>query len=204
MSSFSPLLSDLIEAFQALPGVGRKTAQRMTFQLLERHRDRAKHLGEVLLKAANEIRRCEQCRTLSETAICQICANPARNRQKLCIVESPADVAVIEEATGFRGLYYVLMGRLSPLDGIGPAELGLDELAQRLDADQVQEVILATNMTVEGEATAHYIFEICRAKQINVTKIAQGVPMGGELEYLDNFTLSHAFDQRRQINGLGE
>ncbi|MCL5801869.1 MAG: recombination mediator RecR, partial [Gammaproteobacteria bacterium] len=187
------------EAFRCLPGVGPKSAQRMTFHLLERNREGARQLAEALTQAVNNIHHCTLCRTLSETEICRLCANSSRDRALLCVVETPADVLAVERATGYKGLYFVLMGHLSPLDGIGPEQIGLNRLTERLDPVVVREVILATNPTAEGEATAHYISELVRPRGIKVTRIAHGVPLGGELEYVDSGTLSHAFSGRREI-----
>ena len=195
----SPLLAQLIDALRILPGVGAKTAQRMAFHLLERDRDGARRLAQKLVEAVERIGHCRECRTFSETEVCAICASPQRDRSQLCIVESPVDQLAIEQATGYRGLYFVLLGRLSPLDGIGPAELGLDRLAARLAAGEVQEVIVATNPTVEGEATAHLIGQICRDAQVRASRIAHGVPIGGELEFVDRGTLAHAFGGRQAI-----
>lgn len=195
--SDTPLLQQLIEALRCLPGVGVKTAQRMAFQLLERDRQGALHLSDRLREAVDQIGHCQQCRTLTEQPVCRICSSASRNREVMCVVESPADVMAIEHGTDYRGVYYVLMGRLSPLDGIGPAELGLDKLEARLDEGEIKEVILATNSTVEGEVTAHVIGEMARKRDIKTTRLAQGVPAGGELEYLDSSTLSHAFHGRR-------
>ena len=197
--SASPLLSELIEALRCLPGVGPKSAQRMAYHLLQRNRQGALQLAESLNKAADQIGQCQQCRTLTEQEVCSLCSSSTRDRSQLCIVESPADVPNIEQATAYNGLFFVLMGHLSPLDGIGPADIGLDKLAQRLDEGEVKEVILATNPTVEGEATAHYIAELVTARNIKVTRIAHGVPMGGELEYVNGTTLSRAFDARSEI-----
>ncbi|MBA2490156.1 MAG: recombination protein RecR [Gammaproteobacteria bacterium] len=191
------LLQQLIDAFRCLPGVGAKTAQRMAFQLLERNRPGALNLADRLREAVEKIGHCQQCRTLTEQTVCRVCANQSRNREVICVVESPADVMAIEHGTDFRGVYYVLMGRLSPLDGIGPAELGLERLEQRFDGGEIKEVILATISTVEGEVTAHVIGEMARKRNIRTTRLAQGVPVGGELEYLDSSTLSHAFSGRR-------
>jgi recombination protein RecR len=196
--SDTSLLQQLIDSLRCLPGVGAKSAQRMAFQLLERNRQGALHLADRLREAVEKIGHCEQCRTLTEQPVCRICANASRNRELVCVVESPADVMAVEQGTDYRGLYYVLMGRLSPLDGIGPAELGLDHLEARLDAGEIKELILATNSTVEGEVTAHVIGEMARKRDIKTTRPAQGVPMGGELEYLDSSTLSHAFKGRRE------
>lgn len=192
------LLKSLVDALRCLPGVGPKTAQRMAFHLLERDREAALNLSDRLREAVERIGHCRICRTLTENEICRICANPARDRHLLCVVETPADVLAIEQATGYRGLYHVLMGRLSPLDGIGPEELGLDRLEARLDEGEIAEIILATNPTVEGEVTAHYISELAHARGIRTTRIAHGVPLGGELEYIDRGTLSHAFEGRRE------
>ena len=193
------LIGQLIDALRCLPGVGPKSAQRMAFYLLERNRDGARQLAHALSTAVENIRHCASCRTLSETEICRLCANESRDKSLLCIVETPADVLAVERATGYKGLYFVLMGHLSPLDGIGPNDIGIDLLMQRIDANKPQEVILATNPTVEGEATAHYISELLHARGIKVTRIAHGVPFGGELEYVDGGTLSHAFSGRREI-----
>ncbi len=195
----TPLLEQLMEALRCLPGVGPKSAQRMAFHLLERDRQGATQLAEVLKQAVEQIGHCESCRTLSETPVCPICANDQRDRSLLCVVETPADVMVMEAATGFRGLYYVLMGHLSPLDGIGPEELGLPLLAVRLDQGEVREMIIATNPTVEGEATAHYLGEMARKRDIQATRLAHGVPMGSELEFIDSSTLSQAFADRRDL-----
>jgi len=195
----TPLIGQLIEALRCLPGVGPKSAQRMAYHLLERDRDGARQLAAMLNEAVERIGHCEQCRTLSESAVCEVCASPRRDRGQLCVVESPIDVQAILQATDYRGLFFVLMGHLSPLDGIGPDDIGLDQLARRLDAGEVGEVILATNPTVEGEATAHYIAELVKQRDIRVTRIAHGVPMGGELEFIDGSTLQHAFSGRREM-----
>jgi recombination protein RecR len=195
----SPLLNRLMTALRCLPGVGPKSAQRMALHLLERDRDGARRLVEVLQSALDSIGRCRLCRDLSETEICVLCANPRRDRSLLCVIETPADVLAVEQATGFQGVYFVLMGHLSPLDGIGPAELGLETLEARLAEGEIREVILATNPTVEGEATAYYIAELARERGIRATRIAHGVPLGGELEYVDGGTLAHAFAGRRDL-----
>ena len=197
--AYSPLLSRLMEALRCLPSVGPKSAQRMALHLLERDREGARRLAEALQEALTGIGHCRLCRNLSEAKVCALCANPNRDRSLLCVVETPADMLVLEQATGFRGVYFVLMGHLSPLDGIGPVELGLDQLAARLNEGEIREVILATNPTVEGGATAHYIAELARERDIRATRIAQGVPLGGELEYIDSGTLSHAFSGRREL-----
>lgn len=196
--SSSPLLADLIEALRCLPGVGGKSAQRMAFHLLERDRERGLKLAAALEQAMQRIGHCNRCRNFSEDPLCVLCANSSRDRQVLCVVESPVDVAAIEQATGYRGQYFVLMGRLSPLDGLGPEELGLGLLTQRLGEGEIEEMIIATNPTVEGEATAHYLAQLARAGGIRPTRLAHGVPLGGELEFVDRGTLAHAFG-RRQI-----
>ena len=198
--SGSPLLNELIEALRCLPGVGGKSAQRMAFHLLERERERGLKLSRVLEQAMQKIGHCSRCRNFSETPICAICASSSRDRQLLCVVESPTDLAAIEQATGYRGQYFVLMGRLSPLDGLGPEELGLGLLSERLAEGDVEELILATNPTVEGEATAHYLAQLARAAGIRPTRLAHGVPLGGELEYVDRGTLAHAFGSRQSVD----
>lgn len=197
--AYNSLIGQLIDALRCLPGVGPKSAQRMAFYLLERNREGARQLADALITAVDGIRHCTSCRTLSETEICRLCANDTRDRSLLCIVETPADVLAVERATGYKGLYFVLMGHLSPLDGIGPDDIGINLLLQRINAHKPQEVILATNPTVEGEATAHYISELLHARGVKVTRIAHGVPFGGELEYVDGGTLAHAFTGRREI-----
>jgi len=195
MSSHS-LLERLIDALRCLPGVGPKSAQRMALHLLERDREGGVRLAEVMSLAMERIGRCTECRDLTENERCAICSNPARDRRLLCVVESPVDVLALEQATAFRGVYFVLLGRLSPLDGIGPEELGLDHLEQRLELAPPEELIIATNPTVEGEATAYYLQRMARKHGITVSMIAHGVPLGGELEYTDQSTLAHAFGSR--------
>jgi recombination protein RecR len=197
--SSSPLLNELIDALRCLPGVGAKSAQRMALHVLERDRPGAKRLAEKLLAAAERIGNCTRCRTFSETPVCAVCANGARDPHSLCIVETPADQVAIEQATGFRGRYFVLLGRLSPLDGLGPKELGLDLLASRLAEGEVRELIIATNSTVEGEATAHLLGQIAHQAGVRATRLAHGVPLGGELEYVDRGTLAHAFGSRQNL-----
>ncbi|MFZ5656376.1 MAG: recombination mediator RecR [Pseudomonadota bacterium] len=194
------LLEQLIDAFRVLPGVGSKSAQRMAYHVLERERVGGRHLAQVLAEAVERIGHCERCRDFSETPVCGVCASASRDADQLCVVETPADRLAIEQATGYRGLYYVLQGRLSPLDGIGPRELGLDRLGQRLDEGEVRELIIATNPTVEGEATAHYLAQLARQRGVKPSRLAYGVPLGGELEYVDRGTLSHAFGSRTEIN----
>jgi DNA replication and repair protein RecR len=195
----SSLLEQLIDAFRVLPGVGQKTAQRMAYHVLERGRDGGRHLAAVLAEAVDRIGHCRQCRDFSESDLCPICASVSRERSQLCVVESPADRLAIESATGYRGLYFVLQGRLSPLDGIGPRELGLDRLETRLGEGEVRELIIATNATVEGEATAHYLAQLAHRHGVRPSRLAQGLPLGGELEYVDRGTLSHAFGSRSEI-----
>ncbi|MCW8983293.1 MAG: recombination mediator RecR [Gammaproteobacteria bacterium] len=196
---FSPAIDQLIEALRCLPGVGPKSAQRIAFHLLERDRDGATVLADALNRAVEQVGHCDRCRTLAEAGRCKICDDQQRDSKLLCVVESPADLHALEMMSGFQGKYFVLMGRLSPLDGIGPDDIGLDMLAQRLDEGEVKEVILATNPTVEGEATAHYIGEMVRQRNIKVTRLAHGIPMGGELEYFDGTTLAYAFKGRVEV-----
>jgi recombination protein RecR len=193
------LLGQLIQTLCCLPGVGPKSAQRMSFHLLQRDRQGAKILAETLMEALAKIGHCQICQTLTEQSICQICSDPARDQHIVCIVESPADVWIVEQATVFRGHYFVLHGRLSPLDGIGPEELGLDIFEERLKNGNIRELILATNSTVEGEATAFFIGELAKKHGVSATRIAQGVPMGGELEFIDSGTLAHAFHGRKTL-----
>ncbi len=198
--NYSPLVARLIEALRCLPGVGPKSAQRMAFHLLERDRQGAKVLAAAISEAAESVGQCQRCRMLTEADRCQICRSSGRDDGLLCIVETPADVVAVENSAGFNGRYFVLTGHLSPLDGIGPDELGLDQLEKILDDEPIQEVIVATNPTVEGEATAHYIAELCAARSIRASRIAHGVPMGGELEFVDGGTLSRALAGRRAID----
>ena len=193
------LLEQLIDALRVLPGVGQKSAQRMAYHLLERQRDGGRRLADALAQAMERVGHCVRCRDFSETDLCPTCASGARDAQQLCVVESPAARLAIEQATGYRGLYFVLQGRLSPLDGIGPRELGLDRLSERLAEGEVRELIVATNPTVEGEATAHYLAQLARARGVHPSRLAHGVPLGGELEYVDRGTLSHAFGSRSEI-----
>lgn len=193
---FPPRLQQLLYALRRLPGVGPKTAQRMAFHLLERDRDGAQALLSALQEALQGIGRCRECRLFAEEELCPVCADRSRDEGQLCIVESPADVIAIEESAGFRGRYFVLHGRLSPLDGIGPVELGIEALADKLAAGTLREVILATSATVEGEATASYIAALAHRHGLTATRIAHGVPIGGELEYVDGGTLSRALSGR--------
>lgn len=194
--SQSDLLSQLMESLRCLPGVGQKSAQRMAYHLLERNREGGMRLATTLQESLKRIGHCVQCRDFTEQECCAICASASRDASLLCVVETPADRLVIELATGYRGLYFILQGRLSPLDGVGPRELGLDKLAKRLAEGAVAEMIIATNPTVEGEATAHYLAQLARQFEVKPSKLAHGVPIGGELEYVDRGTLAHAFGTR--------
>ena len=198
--SYSPLLVRWIDGLRCMPGVGQKSAQRIAFHLLERDRDGANSLSVALADAVSGIGHCTRCRMFTEHELCSICSASGRNDAQLCVVESPADVMAIEDATGFRGLYFVLMGHLSPLDGIGPDELGMEQLEAWLAQGDVQELIIATNPTVEGDATAHYLAELAARHAVLASRIAHGVPLGGELEYVDGGTLSHAFFGRRAVD----
>ena len=199
MSLYSPRLNRLIDALRRLPGVGPKSAQRMAFHLLDRDRDAAAQLGAAIGDALDGIGRCPSCRMFSEDASCRYCSDARTQSGQLCVVEGPADLVAIEQGTSYRGRYFVLMGRLSPLDGIGPDELGLPRLAELLDAGAIEEMIIATNPTVEGEATAYYLAEMAKSRGLRVTRIAHGVPMGGELEYVDGGTLTHALSGRQPL-----
>ncbi|MEM5535330.1 recombination mediator RecR [Neptuniibacter pectenicola] len=197
--SFSPLIQQLITALRCLPSVGPKSAQRMAFHLLERDSEGALALSEILQKAVAEVGHCRQCRTLSEHELCEICKSESRDRSILCVLESPVDVLAIEQTGGYNGLYFVLSGHLSPIDGIGPEDLGIDKLLDYIHATEINEIILATNPTVEGEATAHFIAAQVKELGIKVTRIAHGVPVGGELEFVDGGTLAHAMAGRRSL-----
>jgi recombination protein RecR len=196
---FSPALQNLIEALRCLPGVGPKSAQRMTLHLLERDREGATALSGALLEAVERVDHCSRCRNFTELEVCEICADPRRDAALICVVETPADVLAIEESGGFKGIYFVLMGHLSPIDGIGPVEIGLDKFHQRVKEEGIAEVILATNPTVEGEATAYYLTDMLQSEGVRVSRIAHGVPLGGELEYVDGSTLAHALSGRRPV-----
>jgi recombination protein RecR len=197
---YPPLLTSLIDALRILPGVGPKSAQRMAFHLLERNRTGAQALATALQSATRDIGQCQRCRMFAEAEFCPVCAATTRDRSLLCVVESPADVVAVEQSASYRGLYFVLMGHLSPLDGIGPEELGLAQLEKILQEGDINEVILATNPTVEGEATAHYIAQMATRHQIKSSRIAHGVPVGGELEYVDGGTLAHALAGRTAVS----
>ena len=194
--AFSPLITQLITQFRCLPGVGPKSAQRMVFHLLERARTDGLALAKIIERAIQEVGHCEHCRSLSETSLCTLCSNPNRDSSLLCVVETPIDVLAIEQTASYRGYYFVLMGRLSPLDGIGPEELGIKHFVQRINTQPPQEIILATNPTVEGEATAHYLSELIQQKGIKVSRIAHGVPLGSELEFIHGHTLARSLSAR--------
>jgi len=192
-------LERLIQALRVLPGVGPRSAQRMAFHLLQHERSGADELAQALADALATVRRCAKCNNFSEDEVCALCSSARRDRSLLCVVETPADLAMVEQTLSYSGMYFVLMGRLSPLDGVGPRDIGLDRLLARAAEGEVQEVILATNFTNEGEATAHYIAEMLRARNVRATRIARGVPLGGELEYVDAGTISQALHDRRGI-----
>ncbi|MFL2531762.1 MAG: recombination mediator RecR [Porticoccaceae bacterium] len=196
---YGKTIDQLIDALRVLPGVGVKSAQRMALQLLEKDRASAIKLSDAIQEAATKVGNCAQCRTLTEHDLCDICSNPSRSDAQLCVVESPADLFAIENAGGYRGKYFVLHGHLSPIDGIGPEQLGIEKLIERLQSKSVNELILATNLTVEGEATAHFIAEKAKSFGVQVSRIAYGVPMGGELEYVDGGTLNMALQSRKII-----
>jgi recombination protein RecR len=197
--NFSPAIEDLIQALRCLPGLGPKSAQRMTLHLLERDRAGADNLAAALLDAVNKVDHCQRCRNFTELDICEICIDSRRDASTICVVETPADVLAVEMSGSFKGIYFVLMGHLSPIDGIGPEEIGLDRFHRRVVDEGVSEVILATNPTVEGEATAYYLIDLLQGDGVKVSRIAHGVPLGGELEYVDGSTLAHAFSGRRQV-----
>ena len=196
---FSPLITELMDALRCLPGVGPRSSQRMALHLLERDKDGAERLAKALAKAVEGVGRCTQCRTLCEDDLCNICSHAGRDEKTLCVVENPSDVMALEQAGGYSGRYFVLMGHLSPIDGIGPDDIGISDLMDRVSEYKVKEVILATNPTVEGEATAHYIAEELKQYGVDATRIAHGVPLGGELEYVDGGTLAHALAGRKKL-----
>lgn len=200
---FSPAVAELIEALRVLPGVGPKSAQRMSLHLLEREREGAMALAEALATAMERVGRCQLCRNFTEQPICEICGDKRRDGSTICVVETPADVLAIEQSGSFTGKYFVLMGHLSPIDGVGPAEIGLDDFYQRVVDEEIREVILATNPTVEGEATAYYLTDMVKPLGVAVSRIAHGVPLGGELEYVDGSTLAHALSGRRPVGQDG-
>ena len=193
------LISDLMSAIQILPGVGPKTAQRLTFHLLQKDQSGGKHLAETLLTAIEQVGECEICRTLTENSACKICANPSRLYNQVCVVETPADIIHLESATDFNGKYFVLHGKLSPIDGMGPTDLKLDMLVNMLAKSECKELIIATGSTLEGETTAQYLAHMAEQGGIKATRLAHGVPLGGDLEYIDNSTLAHAFASRTHL-----
>ena len=199
MTVFSPLIDKLVDAMRCLPGVGPRSAQRMVFHLLKQQRDQGLHLAEILQTALQKIDHCQKCRTYSENPLCSLCQSESRDADKLCIVETPADIVAIEQTSSFRGYYFVLMGHLSPIDGIGPSDLGIEFLQKRFAEEPIQEVIIATNPTVEGEVTAHYISELAKEHKIKTSRIAHGVPSGCEIEYIDSTTLARAMEQREEL-----
>jgi recombination protein RecR len=204
---YSPLLNQLIEALQCLPGVGVKSAQRMAFHLLDKDREGGARLAGVLERAMRAVRNCERCRMLTEEPLCRFCSSDRRDPTQLCVVETPADLLAIEQSGAYRGRYFVLMGHLSPIDGIGPSELGLELLERRLANERFSEVVLATSVTVEGDATAHLVASLAHKHGLRASRIAYGVPVGGELEYIDGGTLARALSGRRQMDaaaGEGE
>jgi recombination protein RecR len=201
---YSPLLNQLIEALQCLPGVGVKSAQRMAFHLLDKDREGGGRLAAVLDSAMRSVRNCERCRMLTEETLCRFCASDRRDANQLCVIETPADLLAIEQSGAYRGRYFVLMGHLSPIDGIGPAELGLELLERRLAAERFNEVVLATSVTVEGDATADLVATLAHKHGLRASRIAYGVPVGGELEYIDGGTLARALTGRREIAAVGE
>ncbi|WP_336366641.1 recombination mediator RecR [Marinobacter sp. C2H3] len=198
--AFSPLVDELVESLRCLPGVGQKTAQRMAFHLLERGRTGGVRLSDALRKAMDGVRRCESCQNFADTERCGICERPERHNGTLCVVESPSDLLAIEQAGDYRGAYFVLMGHLSPIDGVGPEEIGIERLIRRVRDESISELILATNPTVEGEATAHYISDRLDGSNVLITRLAHGIPVGGELGYVDGFTLTHAFRGRKPLS----
>ena len=193
-------LEALIDALRCLPGIGPKSAQRMAYHLMQRERKAAQRLGESLLHALSAVKHCQRCNTFTESEICERCSSGRRDASLLCVIETPVDMNMMEQTLSYKGLYFVLMGRISPLDGVGPSELGLDKLVARALDGVVSEVILATNFTNEGEATAHYLTAMLKPRGVNVTRIARGVPVGGELEYVDSGTLAQAMRERRAVS----
>jgi recombination protein RecR len=196
----SPLIDQLVEALRILPSVGPKSAQRMAMHLLERNRDGGQRLADSLAEAMSKVGRCNSCRTFTEEPVCNICASAKRDEHVLCVIETPSDILAIEQSGGYYGKYFVLMGHLSPIDGIGPSEIGVDQLLERVSEYDVNEVILATGTTVEGEATAYYISQQLKPMGVTVSRIAHGVPLGGDLEYVDGGTLAHAMSGRKVVD----
>lgn len=195
---FGSLIDELVEALRFLPGVGPKSAQRMALHILDKDREGARTLAASIDRALNDARRCQSCRMFSGLDICEVCVDPRRDAGQVCVLETPADLFAIEQSGSYRGRYFVLFGHLSPIDGVGPEHLGIDRLIEKMAGGEIRELILATNLTVEGETTAHFIGEHARAHGINVSRIARGVPLGGELEFVDGSTLAHALNRRTQ------
>jgi recombination protein RecR len=200
MKNDESLLSQLIQAFKILPGIGEKSAQRMAFYLLEKNREGGLNLAKLISTSVDKIRNCSNCRNLTEDTVCEICRDERRDKKIVCVVESPADVIAIEKSGSFKGKYFVLMGRLSPIDGVTPQDLGIPKLVENINSSKVQEIIIATSPTIEGDATSFYIKDQLTENNILISRIAYGVPMGGELEYVDNTTLGRAIQGRREIN----
>ena len=200
MKNENSLLNQLIQAFKILPGIGEKSAQRMAFHLLEKNREGGKNLAKVINESVENIRNCSECRNLTEDVVCDICLDEKRNKKLICVVESPTDVLAIENSGSFNGKYFVLMGRLSPIDGVTPQDLGIPKLIERIKSSEIDEIIIATSPTIEGDATSFYIKDQLNDNNILISRIAYGVPMGGELEYVDNTTLGRAIQGRREIN----
>ena len=194
------VIDELIQALRCLPGVGPKSAQRMAYHLLQRDREGGRRLSVAVGEAVERVGNCRRCRTLTDQEICSVCRDSSRDPATLCVVETPADMIAIDKGTGYRGVFFVLMGHLSPLDGIGPEQIGLEVLAKRLDEGEVRELVLATSSTVEGQATAHYIGEMARERKLKATRLAYGIPLGGELEFVDSTTLAHAFRGRTELD----
>jgi len=193
------VLDELVDALRCLPGVGPKSAQRMALHLLQRDRKGAARLGEVMVRAMHSVQHCQQCRIFTENTVCSYCSDTSREPSQLCVVENPADVLAIEKSTEYRGRFFLLLGQLSPLDGVGPKDLGLDLLEERLNSGEVTELTLATNQSVEGQATARYITTLATDRDVSVMQIARGIPIGSELEFADSTTLSVAFEQRTRL-----
>ena len=200
MKNENSLLNQLIQAFKILPGIGEKSAQRMAFHILEKNREGGINLARLINDSVENIRNCSECRNLTEKTICDICSDEKRNKKIICVVESPTDVLAIENSGSFKGKYFVLMGRLSPIDGVTPQDLGIPKLIERVKSSDIDEIIIATSPTIEGDATAFYIKDQLNENRILISRIAYGVPMGGELEYVDNTTLGRAIQGRREIN----
>tara|TARA_Y100000992_G_scaffold12854_1_gene7689 strand:+ start:159 stop:761 length:603 start_codon:yes stop_codon:yes gene_type:complete len=200
MKNESSLLNQLIQAFKILPGIGEKSAQRMAFHLLEKNREGGRNLAKLINESVENIRNCSECRNLTEDVVCHICLDEKRNKKLICVVESPTDVLAIENSGSFNGKYFVLMGRLSPIDGVTPQDLGIPKLIERIKSSDIDEIIIATSPTIEGDATSFYIKDQLNDNNILISRIAYGVPMGGELEYVDNTTLGRAIQGRREIN----